>query len=81
MLGLMELDPIRGALVGIPGRTGLSVEQRKRLTIGGELAANPSVIFMDEPTSGTDYGLACYSMGDLRICWPLAGTIMGSGVV
>ena len=48
----MELDSIRGALVGIPGRTGLSVEQRKRLTIGVELVANPSVIFMDEPTSG-----------------------------
>ena len=52
VLQLMELDSIRGALVGIPGRTGLSVEQRKRLTIGVELVANPSVIFMDEPTSG-----------------------------
>ena len=31
---------------------GLSVEQRKRLTIGVELVANPSVVFMDEPTSG-----------------------------
>lgn len=49
----MELDVIKGAMVGIPGRTGLSVEQRKRLTIGVELVANPSVIFMDEPTSGT----------------------------
>ena len=56
----MELDSIRGALVGIPGRTGLSVEQRKRLTIGVELVANPSVIFMDEPTSGEALqALAC----------------------
>ena len=31
---------------------GLSVEQRKRLTIAVELVANPSIIFMDEPTSG-----------------------------
>ena len=38
--------------MGLPGATGLSVEQRKRLTIAVELVANPSVIFMDEPTTG-----------------------------
>ena len=48
----MELGPLAGALVGSPGQSGLSVEARKRLTIGVELCANPSVIFMDEPTSG-----------------------------
>ena len=52
VLELMELETIRGALVGVPGVSGLSVEQRKRLTIGVELVANPSIIFMDEPTSG-----------------------------
>jgi ABC-type multidrug transport system ATPase subunit len=49
---LVELTPIRNALVGLPGSSGLSVEQRKRLTIAVELVANPSIIFMDEPTSG-----------------------------
>ena len=48
----MELGPLANALVGLPGRSGLSVEQRKRLTIAVELVANPSVIFMDEPTTG-----------------------------
>ena len=48
----MEMETIRGALVGVPGVSGLSVEQRKRLTIGVELVSNPSIIFMDEPTSG-----------------------------
>ncbi|KAJ0078961.1 hypothetical protein Patl1_23921 [Pistacia atlantica] len=31
--------------------SGLSVEQRKWLTIAMELVANPSIIFMDEPTT------------------------------
>lgn len=35
------------------GRQGLNVEQRKRLTIGVELAAKPALlVFLDEPTSG-----------------------------
>ena len=49
---LVELIPLRYALVGLPGVSGLSVEQRKRLTIAVELVANPSAVFMDEPTSG-----------------------------
>ena len=45
----MELTPLKSALVGVPGVSGLSVEQRKRLTIGVELVANPSIIFMVRP--------------------------------
>lgn len=52
VLELVELAPLRNALVGLPGVSGLSVEQRKRLTIAVELVANPSIIFLDEPTSG-----------------------------
>ena len=43
---------MKNAIVGSPGQDGLSVEQRKRLTIAVELVANPSIVFMDEPTSG-----------------------------
>jgi len=46
VLELMELTPLKSALVGVPGMSGLSVEQRKRLTIRVELVANPSIIFM-----------------------------------
>jgi len=52
VLGLVELESQAGAVIGRPGQSGLSVEQRKRLTIAVELVANPSVVFMDEPTSG-----------------------------
>ncbi|KAF3951263.1 hypothetical protein CMV_023068 [Castanea mollissima] len=54
VLETIELDGIKDALVGIPGINGLSNEQRKRLTIAVELVANPSIIFMVEPTTGLD---------------------------
>ena len=53
---LVELGSLAQALVGRPGSSGLSVEQRKRLTIAVELVANPSIVFMDEPTSGACAG-------------------------
>ncbi len=53
-------------LIGLPGESGLSVEQRKRLTIANELVANPSVIFMDEPTSGLDARAAAIVMRTVR---------------
>ncbi|KAB1202047.1 Pleiotropic drug resistance protein 3 [Morella rubra] len=62
VLKTIELDEIKDALVGIPGVTGLSTEQRKRLTIAVELVANPSIIFMDEPTTGLDARAAAIVM-------------------
>ena len=52
VIGIVELQAVQNKLVGMPKISGLSVEQRKRLTIAVELVANPSVVFMDEPTSG-----------------------------
>ncbi len=63
---LVELVPLRNALVGLPGQSGLSTEQRKRLTIAVELVANPSIIFMDEPTSGLDARAAAIVMRTVR---------------
>lgn len=58
----IELDGIKDMLVGIPGVNGLSTEQRKRLTIAVELVSNPSIIFMDEPTTGLDARAAAIVM-------------------
>jgi energy-coupling factor transporter ATP-binding protein EcfA2 len=51
VLELLELDSIRDCVVGPPG-AGLSFEELKRLSIGAEVVANPSLLFLDEPTSG-----------------------------
>ncbi|RAL14999.1 uncharacterized protein BO97DRAFT_386103 [Aspergillus homomorphus CBS 101889] len=55
IISLLELENIADALVGSSGDGQLNVEERKRVTIGVELAAKPSsLLFLDEPTSGLD---------------------------
>ncbi|GME70519.1 unnamed protein product [Ambrosiozyma monospora] len=54
VIDVLDMGPYADAIVGIAGE-GLNVEQRKRLTIGVELAAKPQLLlFLDEPTSGLD---------------------------
>ncbi|XP_047339752.1 pleiotropic drug resistance protein 1-like [Impatiens glandulifera] len=66
VMELLEITELRDALVGTPDVNGLSMEQRKRLTIAVELVANPSIIFMDEPTTGLDSRAAAIVMRTLR---------------
>lgn len=54
VIALLEMEDIADAIIGSPD-SGLAVEQRKRVTIGVELAAKPELLlFLDEPTSGLD---------------------------
>lgn len=58
IIDLLEMRDLAGATIGKPG-SGLNQEQRKRLTIGVELASKPELLFfLDEPTSGLDSGAA-----------------------
>ncbi|KAL5338821.1 ABC drug exporter AbcA [Aspergillus crustosus] len=54
VLKLLGMTDYADAVIGVPGE-GLNVEQRKKVTIGVELAARPALLlFLDEPTSGLD---------------------------
>ncbi|PNY24380.1 Brefeldin A resistance protein [Tolypocladium capitatum] len=58
IIDLLEMRDIATATIGRVGE-GLDQEQRKRLTIGVELASKPELLmFLDEPTSGLDSGAA-----------------------
>ncbi|KHN93838.1 ABC transporter [Metarhizium album ARSEF 1941] len=66
IIDLLELHDLADTLIGEVG-AGLSVEQRKRVTIGVELVAKPSILlFLDEPTSGLDGQSAYHTVRFLR---------------
>ena len=77
VMELVELTTLRDALIGFPNVTELSTDHRKRLTIAVELVANPSIIFMDEPTTGLDAKAAAIVM---RNCEKYGGHWKNCGV-
>jgi ATP-binding cassette subfamily G (WHITE) protein 2 (PDR) len=57
VIKMLEMSDYSEAIVGANGE-GLNVEQRKRLTIGVELAARPQLLlFLDERTHGLPFNL------------------------
>lgn len=54
VLTMLELNSLENTMVGDTLSGGMSFEQKKRLSIAVELVANPSILFLDEPTTGLD---------------------------
>jgi len=74
IISLLEMEDIADAIIG-SRENGLTVEQRKRVTIGVELAAKPELLlFLDEPTSGLDSQSAFNIVRFLR---KLAASVQG----
>ena len=80
IIQLLEMDDIADAQIGeVEKGAGISVEERKRLTIGVELVAKPKLIFLDEPTSGLDaqssYNIVRFIRKLADAGWPVLCTI------
>jgi ATP-binding cassette subfamily G (WHITE) protein 2 (SNQ2) len=66
IIDLLELYDITDILISKVG-VGLSIKQRKRVTIGVELVPKPSIlIFLDKPTSSLDRQSAFNTVRFLR---------------
>lgn len=52
-ISALQLKHVQDVLVGDEAKRGVSGGQRKRCNIGMEVAAAPSLLLLDEPTSGT----------------------------
>jgi ABC-type multidrug transport system ATPase subunit len=50
----LGLTHVRDRLVGSPAARGISGGERKRVAVGAELVARPSILLLDEITSGLD---------------------------
>ena len=54
LLKCLNLFHVKDSLIGDTGASVISGGERKRVSIGIELAAAPMALFLDEPTSGLD---------------------------
>lgn len=62
----LKLSHVQRSLIGTTGKPFISGGQRKRVSVGMELAAAPMAIFLDEPTSGLDAAAASSIMRTLK---------------
>ena len=51
-LGILDLNDVEHSTVGDAEKRGISGGQLKRVNIGIEVASDPTLLFLDEPTSG-----------------------------
>ncbi|CZR59382.1 related to ABC transporter protein (ATP-binding-cassette protein) [Phialocephala subalpina] len=76
LVSCLQLSHVKDSLVGSPGAPVISGGQRKRVSIGMELAAAPMAVFLDEPTSGLDATAAASIMSTLKALSRLGMTIV-----
>ncbi|KAK3997856.1 hypothetical protein QBC44DRAFT_279193 [Cladorrhinum sp. PSN332] len=76
VIDCLELSHVSSSLVGSVGKPVISGGQRKRVSIGMELAAAPMAIFLDEPTSGLDATSASSIMRTLKAIARLGMTVI-----
>lgn len=62
----LGLSKVRNTMVGNDLVRGISGGERKRVNIGTELVTDPSLLFLDEPTTGLDSFNALNVMSTLR---------------
>jgi ABC-type multidrug transport system ATPase subunit len=76
VINCLQISSVRNSLVGSVAKPVLSGGERKRVSIGLELAAAPMAIFLDEPTSGLDAAAASSVMRILKELARLGITIV-----
>lgn len=76
VIDCLDLTHVRDSKVGSVAAPVISGGQRKRVSIGMELAAAPMAIFLDEPTSGLDAAAASSIMKTLKALSHLGMTIV-----
>ncbi|PNS18166.1 ABC transporter G family member [Sphaceloma murrayae] len=74
LLACLALEHVQHSLVGDARKPIISGGQRKRLSIGIELAAAPMALFLDEPTTGLDATSAASIMRLLKTISALGTT-------
>lgn len=76
VVDVLEISHIKDSQVGSVERPIISGGQRKRVSIGMELAAAPMALFLDEPTSGLDATAASSIMRTLKALSQLGMSII-----
>eukprot|EP00501_MAST-03F_sp_TOSAG23-6_P001875 GSMAST32.ASY1.ANO1.1953.1 assembled CDS len=67
VLTSLGLEHVQHCIVGDTRKRGLSGGEKKRVSIGLELVASPSAIFLDEPTTGLDSSAAEVVINQLKL--------------
>lgn len=62
----LGLQPVRDSLVGTVEKRGISGGQRKRVNVGLEMVMEPSLLILDEPTTGLDSASSSLLLKALR---------------